>query len=174
MSDATIYVLDSDSFITAKRHHYAFDFCPGYWDALLRSFRQERLCSIEPVKTELERGKDDLAGWVTDDAPDEFFESVEDDDIAEVYANIISQVQANPQYDAGAKQHFASGADPWLVAYANVFGCVITTHEVSAPQSKATIKLPDVASSFDVECVTPFDMLRELQVRLRLGNQPRP
>jgi len=168
MNDATIYVLDADSFIRAKRQHYAFDFCPGYWDALLRSFRQERLCSIEPVKTELERGKDDLADWVAKDAPDEFFESIEDD-ITKVYADIISRVQSNSQYNAGAKQHFASGADPWLVTYAKVFGCVITTHEISAPQPKARIKLPDVASAFDVECVTPFDMLRELQVRLRLG-----
>ncbi len=173
MSDATIYVLDADSFIRAKRQHYAFDFCPGYWDALLRSFHQKRLCSIEPVKTELERGKDDLADWVSDDAPDEFFESVEDNDITEVYADIIRQVQANPLHPAGAKQHFARGADPWLVAYAHVFRRVVVTHEVSALKSKATIKLPDVASSFDVECVTPFDMLRELQIRLRLGDQPK-
>lgn len=171
MSNSQFYVLDADSFIRSKREHYAFDFCPGYWDALVRSYREERLCSIEPVKAELERGKDDLADWVADDAPGEFFESVEDEDVTDTYADVISQVQSNPQYDIGAKQRFARGADPWLVAYASVFGCIITTHEVSAPQSKATIKLPDIAATFDVECVTPFDMLRQLQVRLRLGNR---
>ncbi len=171
MSNTPFYVLDADSFIRSKREHYAFDFCPGYWDALLRSYREESLCSIEPVKTELERGKDDLADWVADDAPDEFFESVEEEDVTEAYAEVIEYVQQNGQYNVGAKQRFASGADPWLVAYASVYGFRIATHEVSAPQSVATIKLPDIADEFDVKCVTPFEMLRELEVRLRLGNR---
>jgi hypothetical protein len=173
MSSVPFYLLDADSFIRSKRQHYAFDFCPGFWDALLRSFREERLCSIEPVKAELQRGKDDLADWVADKAPKDLFGSVEDDDITDAYADVIRLVQANAQYNVGAKQRFASGADPWLVAYAVVHECVITTHEVSAPQSKATIKLPDVAVEFDVECVTPFEMLRELRVRLRLEKRPR-
>jgi len=171
MSDKPFYVLDADSFIRSKREHYAFDFCPGYWDALLRSYREERLCSIEPVKTELERGKDDLADWVADDAPDDFFETVADEDVTNAYADVINHVQINSQYIVGAKQRFASGADPWLIAYASVYGFSITTHEVSAPRSVATIKLPDIAAAFDVECVTPFEMLRELKVRLRLGKQ---
>ncbi len=173
MSATGFYVLDADSFIRAKRHHYAFDFCPGYWDALLRSFREERLCSIQPVKTELERGRDDLTDWVTDAVPEEFFDSVDDANVTAAYADIISRVQSNSQYDEGAKQRFARAADPWLVAYAYVSGYVVVTHEVSAPLSKASIKLPDVANEFDVECVTPFDMLRALQVRLRLDTRTR-
>ena len=46
MSNSQFYVLDADSFIRSKREHYAFDFCPGYWDALVRSYREERLCSL--------------------------------------------------------------------------------------------------------------------------------
>jgi len=43
MSKSPRYILDADSFIRAKREHYAFDICPGYWDALLREFGRNRL-----------------------------------------------------------------------------------------------------------------------------------
>ena len=29
------YLLDSSVFITAKRVHYGFDFCPGFWDVFV-------------------------------------------------------------------------------------------------------------------------------------------
>ncbi len=169
MSKGKSYILDADSFIRAKRQHYGFDSCPGYWDALLRSFRNERFCSIQPVRKELERGKDDLKTWVIKTAPEEFFASVEDEGVEIAYAKVIRNVQSNPQFTPAAKQKFASGADPWLIAYASVFRCVVSTYEVSAPESKAKIKLPDVAEKFNVECILPFEMLRDLEIVLRLG-----
>ena len=33
MSTPVRYLLDADSFIRSKREHYAFDFCPAYWEA---------------------------------------------------------------------------------------------------------------------------------------------
>ncbi|MEO0531443.1 MAG: DUF4411 family protein [Planctomycetota bacterium] len=169
MSDATVYVLDADSFIRSKRTHYGFDFCPGYWDALLASFKRGSVVSIEPVRSELERGKDDLSDWVAEKSPDGFFAQVTDEGVQAAYAATIRNTQANPQYTAAAKQDFARGADPWLVAYAKVSGCVISTYEVASPDSKARIKLPDVASAFGVKCVQPFEMLRSLSVRLVLA-----
>ncbi|MEZ6104377.1 MAG: DUF4411 family protein [Pirellulaceae bacterium] len=38
MSQGTRYLLDANTFIRSKREHYAFDFCPAYWDAILRGF----------------------------------------------------------------------------------------------------------------------------------------
>lgn len=167
MSEA-IFLLDADSFIRAKRQHYGFDFCPGYWDALLRSYRSDLVFSIEPVRKELEKGNDDLKGWLTEYAPEDFFASVENEDVQDAFAEVIRSVQANPQYKEAARQKFASGADPWLVAYAKVFEYIIATYEVAAPESKSKVKLPDVAAEFDVDCIPPYEMLRNLKVVLVL------
>ena len=168
MSQSPRYILDADSFIRAKREHYAFDICPGYWDALLREFRRNRLMSIVPIRKELARGKDALADWVKNQVPDAFFMPVDDVVVQIAYAKIIQGVQDSKQYSTAAKQKFASGADPWLVAFASTKSLVLVTYEVSAAESKAKVKLPDVARRFQVECVPPFVMLRQLQVKLKL------
>ncbi|MCC7475311.1 MAG: DUF4411 family protein [Pirellulales bacterium] len=37
------FLLDSDSFIRAKQQHYAFDICPGYWNAILAGYNSGQL-----------------------------------------------------------------------------------------------------------------------------------
>jgi hypothetical protein len=170
MSEAK-YLLDADSFIRSKREHYAPDFCPGFWDALLRGYRKRRVGSIVPVRKELLKGKDALADWVKDKVPDEFFESVEDDDVQEAGAEIMQWVEDNEQYTRAAKDKFVSGADPWLIAFAKVHGRTVITYEVSAPESKALIKLPDVARKFKVTCLPPYVLLRRLEVVLHLERE---
>ena len=145
MSGSDRYLLDANSFIRSKREHYAFDFCPAYWDALLKGFRDGRLLSIQPVRQELARGKDALAAWVKDHTPTEMFSATDDSPVLNAYASILNWVEGNEQYSRAAKQTFASGADPWLVAFASANACQIVTYEVSSPNSKALVKLPDVA-----------------------------
>ena len=60
----TQFLLDADVFISAKRLHYGFDFCPGYWNAIIKAFELSRLASIKPVRDELVDAKDDLTKWV--------------------------------------------------------------------------------------------------------------
>src|SRR5882724_3407428 len=111
MSERPKYLLDADTFIRAKRQHYAFDFCPGFWNALLRAYEQKRLTSIEPIRDELLRGKDALADWIKEQVPEAFFESVEDGNVEAAYARVIAWVEGNNQYSRAAKQKFVSGAD---------------------------------------------------------------
>lgn len=167
MSEAK-YVLDADSFIRSKREHYAPDFCPGFWDALLWGLEQGRVGSIIPVRKELLKGKDALAEWVKDEVPNAFFESVEDDEVQEIAAEIMQWVEDNEQHTRAAKDKFVAGADPWLIAFAKARGRTVVTYEVSAPESKALIKLPDVARKFKVTCVPPYVLLRRLEIVLKL------
>jgi len=169
MTNQSRYLLDADSFIRAKRQHYAFDFCPGYWDALVRGFKRKRLLSVAPVRDEIKRGDDELTEWAENEAPESFFESVQDDDVQKVYADLMQWAKDSDQFTEAAKQKFANSADPWLIAYARAHGCVVVTHEVSRPESQSSIKLPDAASEFDVNCTLPFEMLREMQVVLTLA-----
>ena len=47
----------------------------------------------------------------------------------------------------------------------------VCTYEISRPESKANIKLPDVANYCGVSCLTPYEMLEELGVRMVLSRR---
>ncbi len=171
MTEQPRYLLDADSFIRSKRQHYAFDFCPGYWDALLQGFRQKRVISIVPIRKELERGNDALTDWVKGKVPKRFFDPVTDETVQAAYAAVIRWVEKGDRFSPAARQKFASGADPWLVAYARTNGYNLVTYEVSSPELRARIKLPDVAHHFKVKCLPPYVMLRRMHVILELAKQ---
>lgn len=58
------YLLDANVFIEAARRYYAFDIAPPFWEALLEFAEKGKLISIDRVKNELLRGKDELSTWV--------------------------------------------------------------------------------------------------------------
>lgn len=60
MTDGLRLVLDADVFMTAARSYYAFDVAPAFWDGLVREASNGRLLSIDRVKDEIQRGRDDL------------------------------------------------------------------------------------------------------------------
>ncbi len=68
----TRYLLDSNVFITAARNYYAFDLVPKFWHYLEECAKAGRIQSIDRVKTELHRGKDELADWVKGPFADAF------------------------------------------------------------------------------------------------------
>lgn len=57
------YLLDANVFISAKNLHYGFDFCPAFWDWLVRENKAGKVYSIERVGDELLAGADELADW---------------------------------------------------------------------------------------------------------------
>ena len=66
------YLLDANVFISAKNLHYGFDFCPAFWDWLIREHQAGKVYSIERVGDELLAGDDDLAEWAKDRGGDFF------------------------------------------------------------------------------------------------------
>lgn len=174
MTRGTRYILDSDIFITAKNAYYAFDICPGFWDALLRLHEQERVYSISRVRDELRMGRkaEDLYQWVSREVPDGFFLDVDEQAITDAYASIMLWAQRHGQYTDAAKAKFATGADGWLVAYGKVHGMVVVTNEQPAPASRNEIKIPDVCNQFGVKPINTFELLRKLGVRLNDEEAP--
>jgi hypothetical protein len=160
VSDVTRYVLDANVFIEAKRRYYAFDLCPGFWEALLWHQSEGHLVSIDRVKSELESGNDDLAEWVADTVPAGGFASTDEDDVVGWYGKMVAWVQAESQYVDEAKAEFVRAPDAWLTAYAKAKGFVLATHEVPAPDAKKKVPIPNVCQAFDVPFVDSFDMLR--------------
>ena len=164
MADQTTYLVDSDVLITAKNLYYAFDLCPGFWKALLHYHGEDRIFSVDRVRNELLAGRsvEDLFHWVKNDVPEEFFLPVDTGEVARVYTEIMMRVQRHPNYFDHAKAKFATGADGWLVACAQVRGATVVTNEQPAPASRKDVKLPDVCDEFKVPRQNTFVMLRAL------------
>ena len=161
----SVYVLDANVFIQAKNQYYAFDLTPRFWQLLVELAQTGRIVSIDRVRAELERGKDELATWAKADFSDGFA-STDEDDVIESYREIMNWVMNETQFFAAAKAGFARGADGWLVAYARVKKGVVVTQEMPhPPEVKARIPIPNVCQQFGVSFVNTFEMLRRLGVR---------
>ncbi len=159
------YLLDANIFIEAKRRYYAFDVCPGFWEALLAHHGNGNLRSVDRVRTELVRGADDLAEWVINQVPSGLFDGTDDATIAGQFGSMMAWVQAQTQFMPIAKAEFASAADGWVGAYAKVHGFIVATHEVAKPDARKRVPLPNVCDAFGVPYINTFDMLRALGTR---------
>lgn len=89
------YVLDSNIFIEAKQRYYAFDVCPGFWDALVWQHGQGKIVSIDRVKTELTGFDDDLKVWALTTMPDGCFFDTDLDIVLEAYGEGIAWVMVS-------------------------------------------------------------------------------
>jgi hypothetical protein len=151
------YLLDDDVFIQAKNLHYAFDFCPAFWDWLDRAHASGLVHSIDKVATDLQGHQDGLAQWAA--ARPGLFQPTDAPTIAS-FATVSNWANSHPRYDRAAVSQFLSVADSYLVAHGHAKGLIVVTHERSEPLSKARIKIPDACLALGVQSMTPFQMLR--------------
>lgn len=164
MSASPVYVLDANVFIEAARRYYAFDLAPKFWESLKSHAQNGRVKSIDRVKVELNKGKDQLKAW----ANSQFggaFASTDEVEINQKYGIIMNWVQSQGQFYDYAKAKFAKEADGWLIAYAMIKNCILVTHEVFSSDVKSKVPIPNVCQNFNVSCVDTFEMLRALSVR---------
>lgn len=167
MNTGSVYVLDSDVFMTAARSYYAFDLVPAFWSGLVQEARNGRLLSIDRVKAEIDEGKDRLKQWATNDFHP-WFAPTGTEPVVTVYASIIAWGMGQPQFTGAAKAEFADAknADPWLVAYAKATNSTVVTNEKYDANIRRKIKIPNVCNAFGVAHVDLFQMLRALALRL--------
>lgn len=162
----TSYVLDADVFMQAARHHYAFDIVPSFWDSLVQQAETGVLLSIDRVKAEIDRGKDQLADWANNDFK-KWFVSTNNGDVIDSYGRVMTWALGHGQFTESAKADFADAdnADAWLIAFALSTSDVVVTHEQFRPDIKARIPIPNVCKELDLQCMDTFEMLRLLGVR---------
>lgn len=58
------YLLDASVFIQAKNLHYGLDFCPAFWDWLVKNNAAGRVFTIDKVADEIAAGGDELTDWM--------------------------------------------------------------------------------------------------------------
>ena len=158
------YIFDTNTLLEAKNRYYAFDVCPGFWDWLLVEKERGNVLCIEAVKNELE--DPDAEAWAK--ANPTFFDANDDSRMADV----SQWVMAQGRFFAAAKTEFLSKADPRVISFALAKGHTVVTQEVSAPNSKKAVKIPDVCIAFGAPCKNSFQILNELNARFILEVQP--
>ena len=120
------YLLDTSVFIEAKNDFYGMDFCPAFWDWLVKSNRARKLFSIDKVRDELKRGEDQLSDWAKNRGGG-FFIPSEGDVLFEIES--VKRCMDSNNYSEISKRRFMSGADCFLVAHAKVRGFTVVTRE---------------------------------------------
>ncbi len=163
-----VYLLDANAFMQPKQKFYAFDICPGYWASLISQQQLGTILSIDRVSDEIEVGGDELWDWASRQFTEAGFAPTDTSEVVAQYAALQTWVARNNHYSAGAKQEFAQvdNADGWLVAYAMAYPeTVIVTLEDFNEAKRNKVPIPNIATAFGVESITPFEMLRRLEIR---------
>jgi len=159
------YLLDANVFITAKDLYYGFDFCPAFWDWLIRQNQAGRVFSIDHVRDEIIGSDDGLTQWAAD-RDNGFFLSADAATVGPLAA-VAQWVNQQAQYTPAAKNTFLQVADYYLVAQALAGGHTVVTHE-KPENSRHRVKIPNVCLGVDIPYVNTFDMLRRERARFVL------
>jgi len=169
MSASPTYLVDTSCLTQAYRQYYSFDIAPSFWDFLRKSFENGLLKCNDKVYDEIQRGGDDLADWLkTEVNKDAFVDTKSDAALLEHYGLLMNWANDHPNYNHIARADFAAyeNADPWIVATAMEKGLIVISQEISAPDAKRSIKLPDICKQFNIRHIDTFSFLREAGFRM--------
>ena len=168
----TLYLLDANVFIEAKKRYYGLDFCPAFWDWLVMKNREGRVASIEKVADEIRIGKDDLTDWAKARG-DGFF--LRPDDAVKSALRKVSNWATGNGYQQNAVADFLEKADYFLVAHALALNrtalalnCTVITEEVRE-KNRNKIKIPDACDGLGLPCMNTYEMLRQERAMFVLG-----
>lgn len=158
-----MYLMDANTYISAKNLYYDMSFCPAYWDWLDLQFSQGQVASVQMVYDELVNKGDELSEWVK--VRKNQFLPVTDINVQQQYSQIIQHVYQLPNKNPANVANFVDGADPWLIAKAVVSGAIIVTQERLNPSESKKIKIPNICNDFNVKYIDSFELLRILQAK---------
>lgn len=162
------YIFDTNCFIEPHRKFYPIDVAPSFWRKIKRLADSNTIASIDKVYDELFKNNDTLTSWISNNLSASFFKDTNGDEVLTNYRKVVQWANGkSDQYLQKAIDEFLEyeRADAWLVAYGMTTDCTIITYEVSAPESKNSIKLPDVCIQFNVSWMNTIEMMRELNER---------
>lgn len=159
------YLLDADVFIRAKNLHFGMDFCPAFWDWIVREHQNGRVFSVEKVGDELQAGADELSTWAAARGPGFFLRPD-----ASVFPALArgSHWATSQNYAPAAVSSFLQVADYYLVAQALAGNHAVVTHEVPSASTRR-IKIPDACIALDIKVMSPYEMLRTERARFVLA-----
>lgn len=164
----SVYVVDSNFFIQAHRASYPLDVATSFWSKVIQLAEDDKIISIDKVKNEIFKNEDELKQWCEINLPDNFFKDT---------STIITQYSQVATWAASKSGHYlpnalaefldADEADAWLIAFALVDPAenFLVTHELSEPNRKNKVKIPDACIENGVQYCNTIEMLRQLGER---------
>ncbi len=166
MNSKLRYLFDSDVLMSSDRFYYNQDYCKAFWDWIVIGHSRGIFYSLDKVKSEICKtndNEDSLLKWASDGSLSKFF--LKADESAPKWSSIAAWTQSRtPHYLNAAKMQFLDEkrADAWLVSYAMHAGnfCIVT-QEVSEPQSKKIVKIPDAAKAQGITTINIFGLLKK-------------
>lgn len=163
-----VYVLDSNFFIQAHRFHYPIDVAEGFWNKVRQLALEGRVHSIDKVRKELYDKNDALEEWCRNKLPQDFFKDTSV--VMAAYGQVTAwAISRSGHYLPNALNEFldAEEADAFIVAYclADTVNRFVVTQEVSEPNRKNKVKIPDACIALNVPFVNTIEMFRQLGER---------
>ncbi len=147
------WCFDTSAFIEPWVRRYPPDLFKPVWERLAELTAAGVIVAPADVLLELGKQKDDLHEWVSGNASSVFLQP--DRAVMEVYADIVN---AHPGFMK--VNSTKSGADPFVVALAQVHGLVVVTYETHAKVTALSPKIPDVCAARGLKCADLVDVLR--------------
>jgi hypothetical protein len=160
-----LYVVDSNFFIDAHRRTYPLDIATGFWNKVSQLANAGTIVSIDKVRDELYDKNDALEDWCRTNLPQDFFK--DSGEVISEYSSVTAwAISMNHHYLPNALNEFmnADEADAFLIAYtlADTSNRILITQEISAPQKRNKIKMPDCCDSLGVTYAPTIEMFRQL------------
>jgi len=161
-----IYVADSSFFITAHRTTYPLDIATGFWNKVRQLANAGTIISIDKVKAELYDKNDTLEAWCRANLPPYFFKSTAG--VMTEYGHVTTWAMSRGgHYLPNALNVFlgANEADAFVIAYclANPADRIVVTQEISEPNRRNKVKIPDCCNAVGVAYRNTIEMFRELR-----------
>ena len=150
------WCFDTSALIEPWVRHYPPDLFPGLWEALTTLAEAGVIGAPIDVKIEIERQSDGLCDWVS--SLSNFFVAPDRATI-EAYAKIVNDYPGFLKVNSTK-----SGADPFVVATAEIFGVPVVTYETMAKKDVAP-KIPNVCTALGIKHASLVDVLRAESVK---------
>ena len=162
-----VFIVDTNFFIQAHRSFYPLDVAVSYWKTIKKMALQGKIISIDKVKGEIYKNEDALKQWCLQNLPEGFFH--DSATVIHKYGAVTSwAVSQSGHYTQKALAEFldADEADAFLVAYAlaNPDNRFIVTQEISQPNRKSKIKIPEACNAFNIKYFNVIEMFRILEI----------
>lgn len=152
------YSCDTSAFLDAWARHYPPDTFPGVWEQIGNLVVRGRILFIDEVVAELGRKDDGAEQWVL--ARPESIIAI-DGRIQDAVTDLLRDHQR--MLDTRRNK---SGADPFVIALAQVRRCSVLSGERSTGSLRRP-KIPDVCAAIDISCVSLLDMFRAEGLQFR-------
>jgi Domain of unknown function (DUF4411) len=147
------YSLDTSGLVSGWRRHYPPENFPSLWERFDELIKNGDLRATEEVYYEIEKQDDELLQWVK--ARDQLFVPI-DAEIQTIVQNIL--IKHKKLVDDRKSR---SGADPFVIALAEINGCAVITDETFSNSVEKRPHIPDVCQARGIRCINLLGLIRE-------------